>query len=221
MRLIRLIAATDTIDEPLGIPQERFSRGGRYTGSPLFRPRATVTTAIRRLKLSATSKPMWTLPPLWTHRTRPQGFGNLAKNARFPQRPHRSSLALKKRMNQEQNRYRSTVHRIGSPPVAGAGAFFQRGRGDGDAVEFVSLLLKIVECAIFHTRFEWFRNGMAMLKIMGRRPRVRPSLSWTVSWHLNVRMRLDTSARRTPQLINPFSRPSAVADAEAPGAPRG
>ena len=34
----------------------------------------------------------WTLPSLRTHRTRPQGFGNLAQNARFPQRPHPSSL---------------------------------------------------------------------------------------------------------------------------------
>ena len=46
---------------------------------------------------------MWTLPPLWTHRTRPQGFGNLAKNARFPQRPHRSSVSLTKTKNEEHN----------------------------------------------------------------------------------------------------------------------
>ena len=30
--------------------------------------------------------------PCVTHRTRPQGFGNLAQNARFPLRPHPSSL---------------------------------------------------------------------------------------------------------------------------------
>ena len=34
---------------------------------------------------------LWTLPPLWTHRPRPQRFGNLAQNARFPQRPQPSS----------------------------------------------------------------------------------------------------------------------------------
>jgi hypothetical protein len=37
------------------------------------------------LRLFARSKTMWTLPPLWTHRTRPRGSGNLATNARFPQ----------------------------------------------------------------------------------------------------------------------------------------
>lgn len=60
-------------------------------------------------------------PPLWTHRTRPQGFGNLAQNARFPQRPHRSSGSLKKKKKKKEERtknrpVRSTVHRIGSLP---------------------------------------------------------------------------------------------------------
>ena len=39
----------------------------------------------------------------WTHSTRPQGFGNLAKNARFPQRPHRPSVSLTKTKNEEHN----------------------------------------------------------------------------------------------------------------------
>jgi hypothetical protein len=55
------------------------------------------------MMIVATSKTMWTLPPLWTHRTRPQGFGNLANNARFPQRPHRSSLLWKKKKNEKQD----------------------------------------------------------------------------------------------------------------------
>ena len=62
-----------------------------------------VPEVVTPLKLFATSKTMWTLPPLWTHRTRPQGFGNLAKNARFPQPPHRSLFSLTKRKNEEQN----------------------------------------------------------------------------------------------------------------------
>jgi hypothetical protein len=103
MRVIRSIAAIGTIEKSLRMPQERFSLGDPYSGIPCFRPRAIVTKAITRLNISARSKTMWTLPPLWTHRTRPQGFGNLAKNARFPQRPHRSSFSLTKRKNEEHN----------------------------------------------------------------------------------------------------------------------
>jgi integrase len=62
-----------------------------------------VTEVITPLNISARSKTMWTLPPLWTHSTRPQGFGNLAKNARFPQRPHRPSVSLTKTKNEEHN----------------------------------------------------------------------------------------------------------------------
>jgi hypothetical protein len=44
---------------------------------------------------------MWTLSPLWTQRTRPQGCGNLAKNARFPQRPHRSIFFCEEAKNED------------------------------------------------------------------------------------------------------------------------
>jgi hypothetical protein len=81
-------------------PGAIFSRGAATPVSPVFAAR-TGPEVITPLKLSATSKTMWTLPPLWTHRTRPQGFGNLAKNARFPQRPHRSFFSLTKRKNDD------------------------------------------------------------------------------------------------------------------------
>jgi hypothetical protein len=83
-------------------PGAIFSRGAATPVSPFFATRIA-PEVITPLKISARSKTMWTLPPLWTHRTRPQGFGNLAKNARFPQRPHRSSFSLKKKKNEEQN----------------------------------------------------------------------------------------------------------------------
>jgi hypothetical protein len=86
-----------------GCPRSDFLEGGRYSGIPLFATHMG-REVITPLKIFARSKTMWTLPPLWTHRTRPQGFGNLAKNARFPQRPHRSSFSLKKKKNEEQNR---------------------------------------------------------------------------------------------------------------------
>jgi hypothetical protein len=85
-----------------GCPRSDLLEGGRHSGIPSFATRI-VSEAIRALTTSATLKTMWTLPPLWTHRTRPQGFGNLAKNARFPQRPHRSVFSLTKRKNEEQN----------------------------------------------------------------------------------------------------------------------
>ena len=57
----------------------------------IFNVRASASScACLDLETFAASKTMWTPPPLWTHRTRPQGFGNLAQNARFPQRRHRS-----------------------------------------------------------------------------------------------------------------------------------
>jgi hypothetical protein len=98
-------------------PGAIFSRGAATPVSPVFAAR-TGPEVITPLKLSATSKTMWTLPPLWTHRTRPQGFGNLAKNARFPQRPHRSFFSLTKRKNDDKttqincppNRIKSKPH---------------------------------------------------------------------------------------------------------------
>ena len=81
-------------------PGAIFSRGVATSVSPFSKPRDSMPS-MAPLKISADAKTMWTLPPLWTHRTRPQGFGNLAKSARFPQRPHRSSISLKK--NEEQN----------------------------------------------------------------------------------------------------------------------
>ena len=83
-------------------PGAIFSRGAATPVSPLFR-HSHRPGGDHAVDNSATLKTMWTLPPLWTHRTRPQGFGNLAKNARFPQRPHRSSFSLTKRKNEEQN----------------------------------------------------------------------------------------------------------------------
>jgi hypothetical protein len=83
-------------------PGAIFSRGAATPVSPFFATRIGLEV-ITPLNISAMSKTMWTLPPPWTHRTRPQGFGNLATNARFPQRPHRSSFSLKNKKNEEQN----------------------------------------------------------------------------------------------------------------------
>jgi len=100
---MRVIDGVGGSARPCRMPQERSSRGGplppRY---PLFE-HALVPEAITSLNIFARSKTMWMLPPLWTHRTRPQGFGNLAQNARFPQRPHRSSCSRKKKKNEEHN----------------------------------------------------------------------------------------------------------------------
>ena len=92
-----------------------FSRGPATPVSPVFATRIG-PEVITPLKHSATSKTMWTLPPLWTQRTRPQGFGNLARNARFPQRPHRSSC-FSDEEEERRRPLRSTVHRTGSSPL--------------------------------------------------------------------------------------------------------
>ena len=98
--MIRAIARIGAIHKPLRRPQER--SGAASPVSPFF-TMCIGPEVITPLNISATSKTMWTLPPLWTHRTRPQGFGNLAENARFPQRPHRSSFSLKNKKNEEPN----------------------------------------------------------------------------------------------------------------------
>ena len=56
--------------------------------------------SVRPRSSDARRRRVWTLPSLWTHRTRPQGLGNLAQNARFPQRPH--PFFLYKRRTTEQ-----------------------------------------------------------------------------------------------------------------------
>src|SRR6516164_4052206 len=95
------IAGSVQEKKSLRMPQDRFSRGGWLLRYPPFRG-ASSTPSIMRLTFFANAKTMWTLPLLWTQRTRPQEFGNLAKNARFPQRPHRSSFSLKAK-KEEQN----------------------------------------------------------------------------------------------------------------------
>jgi hypothetical protein len=114
-----------------------FLEGAATPVSPFFATRI-VPEVITPLKIFARSKTMWTLPPLWTHRTRPQGFGNLAKNARFPQRPHRSSFSLKKKKNEEPKPLRSTVHRNGSSPD---GLFI------GQRTDFIQFLFTLAAAA--------------------------------------------------------------------------
>src|SRR5262245_5964874 len=100
VRVIQTMTGDRAIEKPLRMPQERFHRGAGYSGIPSLRPHASSTKVLRLsmwLKMFAPSKTMWTLPPLWTQRTRPQGFGNLAKSARFPQRPHRLLLSWKRK----------------------------------------------------------------------------------------------------------------------------
>ena len=69
---MRVIDGVGGSARPCRMPQERSSRGGRSLGIPLFE-HALVSEAIASLNICARSKTMWTLPPLWTHRTRPTG----------------------------------------------------------------------------------------------------------------------------------------------------
>ena len=57
---------------------------------------SAATCQLTRAARDRPTKRLWTLPPLWTHRTRPQRFGNLAQHARFPQRPQPLSFSSEK-----------------------------------------------------------------------------------------------------------------------------
>lgn len=96
------------------MPQEPFSQRVATEVSPAGRLTASITESIMvtaAMRTFAISKTMWTLPLLWTPRTRPQKFGDLAKRATFPQRPQRSCLLCRqKKKNEDQ-----TVH-IDCPP---------------------------------------------------------------------------------------------------------
>jgi hypothetical protein len=85
--VIRPLAAIGAIEKRSGGSRRDVLEGGRYSGIPYNRRCAVLTTAISRLKLSARSKTMWTLPPLWTHRTRPQGFGISRTEREIPTAP--------------------------------------------------------------------------------------------------------------------------------------
>ena len=87
----------------------RPNRGTRETtASACWSPRASRGSggSVRALTLGPTqptrsrtvapAKRPWTVARPWTHRTRPQPLGNLAKNARFPHRPPQSSFSLNK-----------------------------------------------------------------------------------------------------------------------------
>jgi hypothetical protein len=103
---MRMIEGHRRPARPCRMSQERFSQGRwllRYAAAPGDRAALQSISRSAAMMIVAPSKTMWTLPPLWTHRTRPQGFGNLANNARFPQRPHRSSLLCKKKKNEKQD----------------------------------------------------------------------------------------------------------------------
>ena len=83
---------------------------GSAPGPHLIRRSAQLTRPLRAR--SSRARP-WTLPPLWTHRTRPQGFANLAQNARFAQRPPPSPFSLKRK------RRRPTTTRVQIYAVSG------------------------------------------------------------------------------------------------------
>jgi hypothetical protein len=82
-------------DDWLGLSEHRGGHRGlggfSSRPSPHLPQRAAYATRVRSLN----PKRPWTLPPLWTHRTRPQGFANLAQNARFAQRPQPFSFFQK------------------------------------------------------------------------------------------------------------------------------
>src|SRR2546430_7075663 len=70
----------------LRMPQERFSRGGwlllvsRFFDHAYAHRRSARCEVIRPLR---TENTVWTLPSLWTHRTRPQGTWKTAQTAVF------------------------------------------------------------------------------------------------------------------------------------------
>ena len=82
---------------------------GRRRWSCSTTSRCSTTSAVGTRRSGRSARPRssaarrrraWTLPSLRTRRPRPQGVGNLAKSARFPQRPH--PLFLYKRRTTEQ-----------------------------------------------------------------------------------------------------------------------
>jgi hypothetical protein len=72
--------------QSLRMPQERFSRGGApfwYPRFPTTRILEVVFRASTLLENFAAWKTVWTLPSVWTHRTRPQVTWKTAKSAVF------------------------------------------------------------------------------------------------------------------------------------------
>ena len=130
-------------------PGAIFSRGWLRWYPPFSSASAVngVVHVSMELQMFARLKTIWTLPPLWTHSTRPQGFGNLAQHARFPQRPHRSSFLSSKKKNEEQG-LRSTVHHIGSDPSAGRRRLTHITRSPEIPVQFTFGLILSIPCEV-------------------------------------------------------------------------
>jgi hypothetical protein len=68
-----------------GCPRNDFLEGDRYSGIPRFRPRLSsrVFVAFQCIGKFRTGKTVWTLPSLWTQRTRPQVTWKTAQTAVF------------------------------------------------------------------------------------------------------------------------------------------
>jgi len=111
-RAVRLIGGVEmsssTVQDALG------AASSRGAATPASLVGAIGASAIARSAIQAVEDDV-DAATLWTHRTRPQGFGNLAKNTRFPQRPHRLPLPLKEKERRTESLI-SAVGRIGSAP---------------------------------------------------------------------------------------------------------
>jgi hypothetical protein len=77
-----------------GCPRNNFLEGGGYSGIPLFFvARFLNARGSERLQFFREREDDVDADILWTQRTRPQDLEISQKNARFPQRPHRSSFS--------------------------------------------------------------------------------------------------------------------------------
>src|SRR5712692_8229006 len=86
------------------MPQERFSRGGPPLWCPPFSTMRTLEVVFRASTLLdnfAPWKTVWTLPSLWTQRTRPQVTWKTAKSAVFYS-VHTDHFSYKKKRNDEE-----------------------------------------------------------------------------------------------------------------------
>ncbi|MDQ3345984.1 MAG: FHA domain-containing protein [Chloroflexota bacterium] len=70
------------------------------------------------MNIFARSKTIWTLPPLWTHRTRPTGVWKSRTEREIPTASTSIIVFSKEKEERRTQPLRSTVHGIGSAPTA-------------------------------------------------------------------------------------------------------
>src|SRR6202158_5980319 len=117
------------------MPQERFSRGGALPRYPPFRPTRNLEDGFRASTVFETFgrwKTVWTLPSLWTHRTRPQVTWKTAKSAVFHSAHTEHVFFEEEKRNEEELHVcqSNCLNRGGHPKhCAGRCAPFGGGRG--------------------------------------------------------------------------------------------